>query len=203
MANVLPLYLVITGQWSLVQILLLFWIENVIIGGLNIIKILTCADGGLGSVFKKLFMASFFTIHYGIFTWAHGLFIVEIFAQQEPPDMQIPSFALVVYALQTFALLIPAFFLLGSHLFSLVINYYKGGEYRRTNTGELMSKPYGRVVILHVTVLVGGFIAQALGEPLMALVVLVILKVMIDIAAHDREHKEKRVTADTTSSRVH
>ena len=52
-----------------------------------------------------------------------------------------------------------------------------------------MGKPYGRVVVLHLTILFGGFGVQALGSPLWALLLLVVLKTGIDLAAHVREHR--------------
>lgn len=189
-ANLLPLYLVITGQWSLVQILLLFWLENVIIGLLNIIKMLTCADGGRRDLPKKLFTSLFFTFHYGMFTLAHGAIIISLFAKQQLPDGVDFSPNMVPFILQHFELWWPAMALLASHVVSLISNYYIGGEYRQLKINELMAKPYGRVAILHVTVLVGGIITQALGQPLAALLLLVILKIVIDVAAHQREHQK-------------
>ncbi len=188
-ANLLPLYLVMIGQWTLVQVLLLFWLENVIIGVLNIIKILSCAQGGLKGIPRRLFVSAFFTVHYGIFTLAHGAIIISLFGHQSLPDGVDFSPRMVPFIIEHFGLLLPGLLLLGSHLVSLVSNYYLAGEYRRLSPEKLMSKPYARVMILHVTVLVGGLIAQALGQPLLALVVLVVLKIGIDMAAHQREHQ--------------
>jgi hypothetical protein len=52
-----------------------------------------------------------------------------------------------------------------------------------------MAKPYGRVIVLHFTILVGGFGAMALGSPVWALVVLIAVKVALDLRAHLREHR--------------
>jgi len=77
-----------------------------------------------------------------------------------------------------------------SHFFSYLVHFLARGEYKQTNGGELMAKPYGRVVILHVTILLGGGLALATGENLYALVMLVLLKIAIDIAAHRKQHAE-------------
>lgn len=189
LANLLPLYLVITGQWSLAQVLLLFWLENVIIGGLNVIKILTSVQGGMRGIPGRLFTAAFFTVHYGMFTLGHGVIIISLFAEQQLPDGIELSPDMVPFIIEYFGLALAGLLLLGSHTVSLVMNYYLGGEYRRLTAGDLMGKPYGRVIILHVTVLVGGLIAQAMGQPLAALVFLVVLKIIVDVASHRREHK--------------
>jgi hypothetical protein len=54
---------------------------------------------------------------------------------------------------------------------------------------ELMFRPYGRVVILHVVILFGGAVALFLGAPVIALILLIGLKIKIDLFAHRWEHK--------------
>jgi hypothetical protein len=43
------------------------------------------------------------------------------------------------------------------------------------------------VVVLHLTVLLGGFLVMALGAPVAAIVLLVGIKTAIDLGAHLRE----------------
>jgi hypothetical protein len=52
------------------------------------------------------------------------------------------------------------------------------------------------VVVLHLVIIGGGFAAMALGEPIAALVLLVVLKIVVDIAAHRREHAAAQPTLD-------
>ena len=58
----------------------LFWFENVVIGGLNVMRMLVSGVrmGGAG-VFGALFTGAFFTVHYGLFTLVHGMFVVMLF----------------------------------------------------------------------------------------------------------------------------
>jgi hypothetical protein len=51
-----------------------------------------------------------------------------------------------------------------------------------------MKQPYARVIVLHLVILGGGAAAVALGEPLAALVMLVVLKTAVDVVAHRRAH---------------
>jgi hypothetical protein len=88
-----------------------------------------------------------------------------------------------------------------SHGVSFVSNYLWQGEFLRTNARALMRQPYSRVIILHVTIVLGSFLVMALGQPIMALLLLVTLKTGVDIAAHLREHTTNaRHTAVNTSS---
>jgi hypothetical protein len=53
-----------------------------------------------------------------------------------------------------------------------------------------MTEPYSRVVVVPLTILAGGFLADSLGAPLAALILLVLLKTVIDLLAHLREHRK-------------
>jgi hypothetical protein len=77
--------------------------------------------------------------------------------------------------------------LVASHGFSFFHNYLGGGEYQRVQLPQLMFRPYGRIVVLHLTVLLGGFLVTALGSPTAAIVLLVGLKTAIDLGAHLKE----------------
>jgi len=62
----------------------LFWFENVVIGGFNVLRMLISGVrmGGAGIV-GALFMSAFFTVHYGLFTAVHGVFVVMLFGMPE------------------------------------------------------------------------------------------------------------------------
>src|SRR6266567_8023040 len=75
-----------------------------------------------------------------------------------------------------------------SHAVSFAFNYIGGGEYRTAALASLMSRPYGRVMVLHVVIMEGGFLVQGLGAPLAAIALLVVLKTGLDLVGHVREH---------------
>ena len=63
-----------------------------------------------------------------------------------------------------------------------------GGELERLSVKQLMAAPYGRIVILHVTIIAGAFATMALGQPIFLLVILIALKIGVDVVMHLREH---------------
>ena len=81
-----------------------------------------------------------------------------------------------------------------SHGISFWFNYIGRGEYLRVTPIELMGAPYARVVVLHLTIIFGAFVSIALGSPVGALVVLVILKTALDLRLHAREHGRRTPT---------
>ena len=75
-----------------------------------------------------------------------------------------------------------------SHGVSFVVNFLGRREYLRTNVARQMFAPYGRLVILHLTIIVGAMVSLFLGSPVGAIAVLVILKTIVDLGFHLREH---------------
>ncbi len=180
--NLLPLAGVLFYGWTVFEVVLLFWAENVVIGLMNVARM-----GTLLTLRRRLEMISlipFFCVHYGIFTFVHGGFIFGVFGPDAGLSEEIGFFAAVA------GLGLPLVALAASHLLSFVFNFLLLREYMVAKADELMTAPYGRVVVLHVTIILGAFAVEALGEPLAALALLVVLKILIDVAAHQREHNK-------------
>ena len=182
-ANATPLVGVLFLHWTVFSVLLLYWCENVIVGGFNVLRMLT-ADPGDGAAWAgKLFLIPFFCFHYGMFTFVHGLFVLTLFGDT---SMRHNSFSPggLVAAVEHAGIGVGVAFLFLSHGVSFVHNYLMSGENRRASLPLLMAQPYARVMIMHVTILLGGFLVQAAGAPILAIVLLVILKTAIDLRAH-------------------
>jgi hypothetical protein len=77
-----------------------------------------------------------------------------------------------------------------SHGVSFVYNYILKKEYKRAKSQNLMMAPYGRVVVMHFTVLGGAFFSFALGSPAAILLLLIVLKTIVDVNFHLRSHKK-------------
>ena len=77
-----------------------------------------------------------------------------------------------------------------SHFISYIYNFFLKGEYQRTFPPKLMAAPYGRIVVLHIAILLGAFGIEALGSPLYLLILLVLGKTMLDYKMHQRSHRK-------------
>lgn len=78
-----------------------------------------------------------------------------------------------------------------SHAISFYVNFIGRREYLDGTLQKLMGEPYKRIMVMHVTIIFGGFLAMALGSPLPALMLLIVLKIGADARAHVRERSEK------------
>lgn len=208
LSNLLPVLGVLFFGWSIGNVMILFWLENVIIGGFNVLKMLTVRNVGdripqAVAWPARVSMAGFFAIHYGIFTLVHGIFVMVIFGRGGLGDMggmrrALPHMNLhvsphnPVEGLTSMLggwLVVPAIALIISHGISFFVNYLHGGERNRLTLQDLMAAPYGRIVVLHITIIVGGGITMAMGSPMIALLVLIGLKIAMDVQSHLREHR--------------
>ena len=189
-ANLVPLAGVLWWDWSVFALLALFWMENVVLGVLFALRML-CADPSDPAMWLgKLFLIPFFCVHYGMFTAVHGMFVFLLFGGDKAAMQNLELLEAAVRATERYDLWLPIGVLVASHAFSFVWNYLYRGEYRRAELKRLMAKPYGRVAVLHVAIILGGFGTALLGSPLWALVLLVVLKTALDYRAHVKEHSK-------------
>jgi hypothetical protein len=56
---------------------------------------------------------------------------------------------------------------------------------------ELMARPYSRVVVMHLTLILGAFLMAAFRDLRPGFVLLVALKVFVDLRAHLRENNKR------------
>jgi hypothetical protein len=147
-------------------------------------------------------LAIFFLVHYGMFWFVHGVFVFALptFIGGEGPRTLAgcgdadPFGGLQPCAgpfggLSWSAVVIAGGALFLSHGASFLFNYIGRGEYLTASPTRQMGAPYGRVIVLHVTILLGSMAVALLDSPIVALLVLVVLKTAFDLSLHLREHR--------------
>lgn len=200
LANLVPLGGVLFLGWEIFPLIFLFWLENVIVGVFNALKLLLLAPAEPVGWVVKAVMLPFFCFHYGMFCLVHGVFVFVLFGRgvveiRGPLEWQHIWSVLVNQHLYWAALALAA-----SHGVSFVLNYLHSGEYRQARLDALMHAPYGRVVVLHVAILGGGFLILSLGSPLGGLILLIVLKIVLDVRAHLRERRRFAVANQAAKS---
>ena len=217
-ANLLPLFGVLFLGWDTFSIVALYWTENVIIGAINVLKMITCnpdmaaiyafkfnkggrTDGDLAEKYastaraalfsnqaSKFFLIPFFIFHYGLFCLVHGIFVFVLFGHESLGNFGF--FGPLTNIAEVFSqkrMWWCVFALAASHLWSFFVNYLGRGENRRTVVIVLMAEPYARIVILHVAIIIGGFVSMALGSNVGILMILIVGKTLLDLSLHLRE----------------
>lgn len=187
-ANAVPIFGVLFLGWTVLPLVLIYWLENVVIGGFNVLKMLSAKPGQPVFWAAKLFVVPFFIVHFGGFTFVHGALVLAIFGATGPKTFDLMT--TVPAAVRANHLGWAVLSLVLSHGLSFYWNYIRNGEYQRASLDTLMMQPYSRVFILHFAVLIGGWIVMTLGSPTLALVLLVVLKTAADLRAHRAERRK-------------
>jgi hypothetical protein len=179
--NLVPLVGVLFLDWSVATVLVAYWLENGVVGLLNVPKIVVAGsdDWRKPRNGSSVGLALFFVFHYGLFWLVHGVFVfvltsVALFTSPSP-------------AVHAKDVLFIAFLLLVSHGTSFFVNYIGRGEYRRTTPSAQMFQPYGRLFVLHLTIVFGAFLVMFLGQPTALVALLVLFKTVFDLGLHLRE----------------
>lgn len=204
-ANLVPLLGVVFLGWDAAAIVLLYWIENLIVGSFNILRMILVKAESRGKQIQKLFLIPFFCVHFGGFCAVHGFFLLTFFKIGADGDMFNPGapwmgpfiflqllFSVVMQLWQSRppGLEWPALGLAVSHGLSFIKNFILEQEYRMLNINEIMMRPYKRIVLMHVAIIAGGMLVMKLGSPVGLLCVLIFLKIAMDIWLHARLHRK-------------
>ena len=201
LANVTPLLGVIWWDWDVGLIILLYWSENIIVGFYTLMKMLV-----VGRLYA-IPMAIFFIMHYGFFTLIHGIFAFQLAKLNiaEPNVLDNESGVQTTHSMDALyaellqplfaalptTLLIPFICLFISHGISFVSNFLLKEEYRGKNTRNVMFSPYSRIIVMHITIIFGGFFLIATNAPVGMVAVLVLIKTILDVILHRKSHQQR------------
>jgi hypothetical protein len=205
-ANLIPLIGIFLFNWDVRFIVLLYWIENLIAGFYNILKMALLKADQNGGKTRKLFIIPFFCVHYGGFCAVHGFFLIHIFkigAGFSPVENGITwwgpfifiqmllSVIAKIWASRPPEMIWAVIGLTVSHGVSFVENYILGGEYRKSSLKKLMHQPYQRILVMHIAIIVGGIFVLQLNSPLPLMIILVFIKIGVDLYLHKKSHRVK------------
>jgi hypothetical protein len=186
-ANVVALVIARYQGWSMVSLMLVYWMQSVIIGIANVFRMLALEHFSTENFTinhqpvdptpeTKWRLAGFFALHYGFFHFVYLLFLIG-FSRGEP------LFTPWIWACSAaFAL---------NHLWSY--RYNRDHDRQGTpNIGTLMMTPYLRIVPMHLTTLCGDLFTHGRA----GLLLFGALKTAADVAMHMVEHTQIKAVRD-------
>ena len=209
LANLLALIGVLMFDWDVLSILLLYWAESVVNGVMNVLRII-CSQtddltrgmdkltdmpeaeqmrrwfGKVTANATKVFLLPFFVFHYGAFCYAHLRIVLANFSGGSPSSYSVYSMLDLVQS----AFWITVAVIFCSHLFSFFTNYIGKGEYKQAAMIQLVFWPYGRIFVMHLTIILGAILMTWLSSSLTMLLILISLKIFIDLRLHETERNK-------------
>jgi membrane protein implicated in regulation of membrane protease activity len=82
------------------------------------------------------------------------------------------------------------------NLLFLAADFFGRGEYKTSNPSAEMFAPYGRIVTLHVAIILGAGLAFTLDDPLLGVLLLILIRVLFGILTTVMRRRKR----DTTRS---
>ena len=176
-ANLAPVGGVLFFAWTIEDVLLLYWAESAVIGIYNLARMWVIGR------WKILLLGPFFLVHYSGFMAGHLVFIYALVISSS--DVSVSASGILDHLL----LLSPALIaLLISHGVSFFFNFLGEKEYETTSLSEQLNAPYRRIVVMHITIMLGSLLVMAMDNKLLFVVSMMALKVGLDLRAHLGEH---------------
>lgn len=142
---------VIAWGWPPGNVFLLFWIENVILGVITVVRIVTAQGPDPQSTSPAWATALFFTFHYGIFALVHGVFVGVI------------AFG-VGLSVTWWTLGVPTLLIALRYVFDLTTVWFLGGQRRSVTSGQAFAWPYPRLFVLHIATILGFAFVMPFGD---------------------------------------
>ncbi len=184
-------------DWTVYQILLVYWLESGVIGFINMLKIVISKGpkepegnslafifnikiAGLSSFYKlnRETLLLLFPIHYSIFMYLNWTVIHKLFPTSQS------------YLLENLVQILTI--LTVSHIVSFFLNFIGRGEYKEISYAKQVVAPYSRMIVLYLAVFLSAFIiSNILSEYSIALWILIVVKIIFDLNSHVLEHKRK------------
>jgi len=199
--NFTPLIGVLLWGWGVGPLVLLYWLENVVVGFITLCRMALTAFSSVAGAASLLFIGPFFCFHYGLFCFVHGVFVLA-FANMsgglENAAANIPAGAIeggpfgVFNAALHSAPGLPLILVLigGWRLVLTLMHFVLRGDFRTSNPMEEMGKPYGRIITLHFAIFAGALALMWLKEPAWGMFGLIMLKTAFDFFGVRKEAKE-------------
>jgi len=181
--NLIPVFGVLFLGWDAAQVLILYWAETVIVGLLTLPRIVAAQRLPVGvsggRLANALFVAVFFVLHYGVFCVGHLTFalpLAEDFIAAEGGggvwDRTFGDPAFLWAVLATAVL----------HVVGQTRDWWMQGRWRQASPTLEMFKPYGRIFVLHLTVLIGAWLMLVFKAPAWVVLILCLGKAMLELA---------------------
>ena len=171
--------------WRVVDVMLVYWVQSVVIGYFNYHRIMDLKEFSTEnfSINKrrpeptaetKKHVALFFAAHYGGFHAAYLAFILS----NNSGEISLSSIGIIACVVG---------FILNHH-YSYRFNKERDSQ-RVPNIGTMMFFPYARIVPMHLLI---GLAASLGSESVIALLIFLLLKTGADVIMHMVEHADAR-----------
>ena len=161
LVNLIPLYGVWFENWNASEVFLIYCLETVMLGIVNVFKMIVASTqpnpetGEKKQPASALFLIVFFIFHYGFFVFVQTQIFFKISKLLDSDEFIIPYsqvFAVLGYEGKLLLGIFSAYYIL-DFFFNFILN----GAYQKSSISKLMVQPYLRIFVQQFVVILGGF----------------------------------------------
>lgn len=192
-SNLIVILTILYYQEGILVLLIVYWIESVWIGLLNIVKLWMIKSW----IVSRIFATLFFLMHFGI---AMAIYIVFVFVIGDVLEPELSAEIKqdpILFLWNNSSLLIALASVTTYHIISLIKNYIMLKEYIGVRLSAQMFKPYNRIFVMHFTVMAGVFLLTFLkfSTTIFVMSAIACIKALLDVWAHNNARKEAEKAA--------
>ena len=186
--NLIPLYCVWFEGWNASEVFLVYCLETVIIGVVNVLK-MACVtifvkktdvwqNGSSSTMLSGWFFIFFFIVHYGFFVFVQTQIFFSV-SGLLPNGSLFTSYAKIPALLgnngKLMLLIFVAYYTLQSFF-----DFFMSGNYKTISMGRLMFEPYVRIFVQQFVVILGS-IFLSFGAGKIFILIFVIAKIFFEL----------------------
>ena len=187
-ANVITIIMALFLNWSVLDVMLLYVIQSMIIGLFHFLKMLSAsARMGKGAAGFGIILSLFYLVHYGMFHAVYLFFLIGFYFALPQNGHSLIFFSagfLITIAVFVF-----------NHLFSF-LHYAKKSvnhDFSMLDISKMMFNPYLRIIPMHITIIFGGMFLFLGIFNWAVLLLFMVLKTVVDVKMHLTEHKDELI----------
>ncbi len=192
LSSIYLLFLLYLGKVSPMTILFVYFIETLIIGVFNALKMFWSIKYGKS---KGYGLILFFIVHYGFFIaiqsiFAFGIFDIDKHSIFRDPINLIENYGIIL-KLEDISYALPA--ILFTHAGKFFSDFISNKKYLLFTAKEIMFKPYVRIIVQQFAVILSIFFIIFSKAGLFAAILLIIIRLLIDLVMESIKENSKMV----------
>lgn len=189
--NLIPLYGVWFEGWNASQMFLVYCLETIIIGIVNVLKMAcvtffvrkkdTWQNGSSSTMLSGWFFIFFFIMHYGFFVFVQTQIFFSV-SGLVPGGSFLSSYSKIPALLGDNGKLMLLIFI-AYYTFQNVFDFFLSGNYKTISLGRLMFEPYIRIFVQQFVVIIGSmFLSFGAGK--IFILLFIIIKIFFELSVN-------------------
>lgn len=189
--NLIPLYGVWFEGWNASQMFLVYCLETIIIGIVNVLKMAcvtffvrkkdTWQNGSSSTMLSGWFFIFFFIMHYGFFVFVQTQIFFSV-SGLVPGGSFLTSYSKIPALLGDNGKLMLLIFI-AYYTFQNVFDFFLSGNYKTISLGRLMFEPYIRIFVQQFVVILGSmFLSFGAGK--IFILIFIIIKIFFELSVN-------------------